>query len=372
MGFFMRPESRSNLVVVFGALAMLAGGVAFTGCGGDEKASCAVGSASCPCTSGGACNPGLSCSASNVCVGPAVVGPTVGLDGGATNDSGILPAVTPPNAEAICANQSALCTKLNECAPLVLKGIYGTLEVCKDRQKISCVDAINAPASGLTSTTVNACLAALPAATCEDLIYRKVSACDIKGTRPNGGACGTDAQCLSGHCTQNNAACGVCAAHVNAGASCVEADDCEPGLDCSAERCVVPGAAGTICSDTQVCKYGLYCLNGSCVNTNTTAGANCADSPFSCNILKGIYCNLAVGKCATLGFVGPGEPCGLVASKFVFCSAGDCIYPSVDADEGICGSYAGDGATCGDTTGCMEPAICIAGRCKLPSSSACL
>jgi hypothetical protein len=251
---------------------------------------------------------------------------------------------------------------------------YGTVERCSARFAISCKDAVKAPDSGLTATTIAACMAALPGATCDDVIYRKVAACAIKGTRSNGMACGTNEQCTTGYCSQSANACGVCSAFVAAGATCTVTEDCQPGLECSvAGRCIVPGGAGMTCSETQTCRYGHFCEAGSCVLTAETAGETCnADLLSSCNVLKGRYCN-GSGVCANIGFAENGDPCGLVAAKFVACSKGECIYPSTVAIEGVCKALAADGATCNDTTSCELPAVCDAGgKCKLPSSAACL
>jgi hypothetical protein len=253
-----------------------------------------------------------------------------------------------------------------------VKEIYGTVEQCTTRFKISCVDAFKAPDSGLTAAAINACAAALPGATCEDLIYRKITACEIKGMRQNGGACGTNEQCQSGYCTQGDQACGVCATYVGAGADCSQTD-CEPGLVCNTgNHCVLPGGAGMNCNDSQPCKYGLYCFGNACATGAATAGATCADTIYACNTLKGIYCDLSVMKCANLGFAPAGDPCGQVSGKFVVCSAGDCSKPSTTATQGLCGSQAGDGVACDANTGCQDPARCVAGHCKLPSSAACL
>ena len=67
-----------------------------------------------------------------------------------------------------------------------MKLLYGTVDRCSARFAISCKDAVKAPDSGLTATTIAACMAALPGASCDDVIYRKVTACAIKGTRGNG------------------------------------------------------------------------------------------------------------------------------------------------------------------------------------------
>src|SRR5450432_3202216 len=131
--------------VVFVAAAMLA-----QGCGGGSAASCAVGKESCPCTPGGACDPGLTC-ASMKCVNLGTVdgGGTAGATGTAGGTAGGGGAgASGGTAEAACANYGAVCQKINDCAPLVVKVGYGTVDKCIARSKLSCMDAFKAPDSG--------------------------------------------------------------------------------------------------------------------------------------------------------------------------------------------------------------------------------
>jgi hypothetical protein len=364
----MRMKAPAGFVVGFLGMVVVGVGVLSQGCGGGGGKSCDVGSESCPCTSGNICNSGLTC-VSKTCVN---LSGGAGSDGGAGGTTGT--AGTSGSIDTACASFDAICQKLNTCAPALVKFNYGTVDECVKRFKISCLDASKAPDSGLTAATISACAAALPAATCEDAIYRKVTACEVKGGRSNGMACGTNEQCSTGHCAQADQACGVCAAFVGAGAACSVDEDCEPGLLCSNDsHCVVPGTAGGVCNTNQPCRLGLYCRNGSCVNGAETPGTTCEPTlTASCDLLKGIYCDSTVGKCANLGFAANGDPCGLVAAKFVSCAAGECIYPTADATQGVCGALAGDGAACDATTLCESPARCLSGHCKLPSSSACL
>jgi hypothetical protein len=361
----------SGLVV--GVLGILVVGVSLlaAGCGGGGSASCAVGTVGCPCTGGGACDPNLTC-ASNRCVNLNTVPDGGGAGTGGAGTSGGTPADA-------CNTFTGYCAKLNACAPLAIKIDYGTVDECNARFKLSCVDATSAPGSGLTATTIAACGAALPDAACADVIYRNVAACNIKGTRANGMACGTNSQCTTGYCAQSDQACGVCSALVGAGNGCMVDDDCQAGFVCNSTNvCVLPGGAGANCTDAQPCGYGFYCLvvagttTGSCAAGVETPGGTCNGTlAASCDLLKGIFCN-ATNTCENLGVASPGDSCGLVGEKLTFCSTGECIYPTVDATEGVCRALAADGATCDAATTCETPAHCVSGKCKLPSSSACL
>jgi len=351
------------------AVAVAGFGLLAAGCG-SSGSSCSVGAEGCPCTAGGACNPGFTC-ASNKCVNLSPDGGGAGTGGGGTGGT----------AASACDTFTAYCEKINQCAPLLVKIGYGAVDECNARFKLSCVDATGAPGSGLTAATISACSTALSGASCSDVLYRKVTACNIAGTRANGMACGNNFQCTTGYCAQSDQACGVCSALVGAGNACMVDDDCEAGLVCnSANVCVLPGSAGGNCTDTQPCAYGLYCLvndtgtnTGSCATVAETPGTTCNPTlAASCDILKGIYCDGSVSKCANLGFASPGDPCGLVGSKYTVCSMGECTYATAAATQGVCGALGADGAACGATTTCESPARCVNGHCALPSSSACL
>jgi hypothetical protein len=348
----MRVRAAVAFVVgALGASAMLAGA-----CGGGGS-SCTAGQESCACTGSGLCDTGLTC-ASNRCVN---LGTTSGADGGGGDPT------------AACSALSAYCQKLNDCAPALVTLAYGTVDECSARLALSCADAVEAPGTGLTATTLAACAAALPGATCPDTIYRAITACRPKGSRANGLACGTDAQCQSGHCAQGDQACGVCAALVNAGDACMVDDDCQPGLVCGGSgACVVPAPAGGACSAAVPCAYGLYCNSGSCASAEETTGDACVPGlPQSCDLLAGLYCDDQTTLCETLGFGQAGDPCGLVGPVYVLCARGQCAYATAAATEGLCGGFAADGAACGDTTPCEAPARCISARCALPSSAQC-
>jgi hypothetical protein len=357
----MRAKAAGKIIVgVLGVVLAVSGFVA-QGCGGGGASSaCTTGSEGCPCTTGGGCDPGLECK-SSLCVD---------LGGGGAGTGG---NSTDPNVA--CADITKYCDKLYACAPLLVNIAYGSKDVCATREKISCKDALTAPDTGLTAKSIADCGTALADATCSDVIYRLVPACQVKGKRDDGGACGTDEQCKSGHCTQNDSACGVCAPLVKAGNTCEADADCEAGLICSDDgHCVRPVAGGSACTANQPCTYGYYCnLAGSCVATTDEPGGQCAESG-SCNLLLNLFCT--AGKtCKSISFAANGATCGAVGSDIVLCGGGDCAGDP-NADTGVCAARAKDGETCGSSStngrDCQAPATCVQGHCKTPSSSACL
>jgi hypothetical protein len=379
------------------------------GCGGSSPAACQAGKERCACTPSGGCDTGLTC-ASKICVsvggpggsggagpagatGGAGAGGAAGVGSGGAGGSGqagaggsgggsagagggAAGAGTSTDANAACASFDVYCQRLNDCVPLLVTLAYGDVPGCTARFRIACVDAFKAPDTGMTAASISTCAAALPGATCEDIIYRNIPACQPKGKRANGAACGANGQCMSGYCAQGTGACGVCATLVAAGGSCLSGDDCQATLECGADgHCVTPGIAGALCDDNHPCRYGYYCTGtGSCATVKTTAGAGCVETG-SCDILKGVFCNGTV--CAKIMTAQGGEPCGVVnMTSVAACFAGECASGTdVNTTEGTCALLAGDGEPCGPAAtppvDCESPSRCINGRCALPSSSSC-
>lgn len=340
------------------------------GCGSSD---CRIGSESCSCTSGGACDPGLTC-ASMKCV--RLAGGTGGATGGGGSGGGAAGAGGSPPAAGFDAGKACddfsktLCEKLNGCASAFLKIIYGDVATCTDRLKVSCLDGAMAMDTGLNQAAVDTCLTAAKAASCTDIIYRQVAACDWKGKRANGQICGTGEQCTSGYCKTNDSACGTCGDHVGAGATCKVDDDCQPGFVCSADtHCVKPGEGGSVCTATQPCKLGFYCRGTSCVEQAQSAGLDCQDAE-GCSLLQGLVCNTRVGKCQTLLFAGAGNVCGFMGNTVTACTAGSNCQNNGQL-TGVCGATAKDGASCSATVPCLPPARCINGNCRLPNSRSC-
>lgn len=328
-----------------------------TGCGGEDGSGKSVGTEGGPCTAGGTCDPGLTC-LSKLCV----------KAGGSPSDGGL------PTGGDPCEAMAVLCERLNSCSSIALQMLFGDLKTCKERQILECRDAYKALGTGLTQATVTACSQALEGASCEQIIEENLPACRTPGQRANGEACGTDDQCKSEYCSNTDAQCGVCADRLKAGVTCTSDDDCQSGMVCNkASKCAIPSAGGTACSETQPCKIGYYCRAGSCAASVTKAGGVCDDAN-SCDLVQGLFCNLQAGRCQSVQMAQAGSTCGFKSEEVILCSAGNCELSGVGT-TGICSALAKDGESCGAAASgveCMYPARCVAGRCKLPSSAACL
>jgi hypothetical protein len=278
------------------------------------------------------------------------------------------------SVDQVCTDfANKVCERFNTCWSFVVSIVWGSQSACASRVKLECLDGAAAPDSTpVTSAAASACLQVIPSITCEDLIYRKFpAACDFKGTRPNGQVCGSGDQCQSGYCSTGPNICGTCAPLAAAGSACREDEDCQPGLTCEANRCVVPGAGGTGCSQNQPCKIGFYCRGGSCAAQATEPGAACTDAQ-SCSFPHGLFCNPAVRVCQRIKVAQAGEACGFVNNELIACGAnGTCNTPSPQALQGVCGAAAADGTACSPTKECIDPARCVNGLCRLPNARSC-
>jgi hypothetical protein len=87
---------------------------------------CSIGNEGCPCTSGGACNPGLACR-SNFCVNLGDDGgPDANLDAGADATDAADAADATDATDAGCVPNGATCTTSGECCSGFCNGICQT------------------------------------------------------------------------------------------------------------------------------------------------------------------------------------------------------------------------------------------------------
>jgi hypothetical protein len=211
------------------------------------------------------------------------------------------------------------------------------------------------------------------------VIASNVPACEIPGQLPLGAACGASTQCASGFCRlPETSFCGKCAARAPEGAECDSDDACGPSLLCNdVAHCTKPSAVGAFCNETHPCLPGLaycsfdntcqrYAAEGkSCNNAGPTAAQPC-NWGLACRPMEG-------GTCMKIKYVAAGEKCGLPSTPGgvpVLClGSASCV-------SGTCKPAGADDAPCtasplGDAAGCVPPALCLAGVCKLPDPASC-
>ena len=164
----------------------------------------------------------------------------------------------------------------------------------------------------------------------------------------------------------------MCGKRVAAGEACDTDDDCLDNGACRQQVCVKYVEAGGTCDDTHPCLPSLYCNSGTCAQP-AAEGASCEVlKQGSCDLLRGLYCDPQTKTCQKIALAGAGESCGLVGGVYTACKAsGTCDTDATLA--GTCKAPAADGASCDLTKGpgCVPPASCVDGLCKLEDPTAC-
>lgn len=269
--------------------------------------------------------------------------------GAVIDDDGGPSKPVPADTAAACkALGTAICAKMESCAPFALRSLYGDRATCEARNVLGCEAPNGASGREASADDVNACASSLPSVSCDDFIARKLgSACTIPGTRKEGEACGDNSQCASTFCAKSSdASCGTCASPTADGDPC-KSGACSDGLVCGEKKAV--------CRKPGTGKPGDSCAQLS-----------------DCDVAHGSGCNDLSKSCMTLEIAESGGPCGadsFAPSKYRVCpAAGTCSA----AVNGQCTPAAADGESCSkDGPGCLLPAVCISGKCTLPAPSSC-
>jgi hypothetical protein len=306
--------------------------------------------------------------------------PDAGADAPVAADAAVPVDVAPDLASAeFCDGYAAkFCGRLLICSRPYLDGVYGDMAGCQQRLELECRTEATLPGSGLTGAAGQACGDAMVAAECEDVLGNSVPACHLKGTLAKGAACGSNTQCASGFCRMPETAfCGKCDTPGAADGPCDSDDSCEFPLRCSAAgRCAKPAVDGELCNETRPCKEGLlFCAADNTCKRRSGEGKACNSSAPAprqpCEI--GFTCRpSANGLCRGIRLVGDGQTCGISASgsTVILCTgSGSCVNQ-------VCRPPGKDGERCtpsplGDSGGCLPPALCLEGLCKLPDPASC-
>jgi hypothetical protein len=306
-------------------------------------------------------------------------GPGAGADGPAAPEAGAVAG----DDLAFCDSYAATrCEHVFGCSAIrpVGQQVYGDIPTCTERLRLLCrIDAAQV-GSGLNQASTSTCMAALGRGRCEDGLAEAIEACQFKGTLAAGVACGTGSQCASGFCrAPETGFCGVCAARAAEGAVCDSDAACELPLLCSeAGRCARPAGEGAFCNESIPCaRDTFYCnLSESSCRRFGLEGAACNEGGTAaearCN--RGLICLPygTVGTCQPERMVPAGQYCGFGSQEVpgIACAAsGSCV-------SNRCLAPGNDGEACtlsprGDSNGCLPPALCVGGTCRLPDPGAC-
>ena len=227
-------------------------------------------------------------------------------------------------AQACAGYASALCAKMQAARRRICRIAHGDMATCVTRRGLGCTEAATAPGSTLTPDLFTACTTQLGSASCDGFSLRNIAACAFAGTRNDGAACAVDWQCRNGRCKRDrDSGCGLCARLLPAGAEC-DQEDCAANLECSdARRCAMPSGPGMPCSEAQPCQSGTYCSTGMCATPAADEGAACQDRN-SCLGQKGLYCDVAMRKCAATRLAQSGQTCGTEAGAAICSASSEC------------------------------------------------
>jgi hypothetical protein len=300
------------------------------------------------------------------------------------------------SAEQACTDLAgAVCTKVSECATPLFNEVYGNVATCQSRQAAACQKGLALPTNGDTPGFAEDCSKSYATATCTNVLQNtQTTACTRTtfGTVGDGGACGTDGQCLSGKCqTDSTTGCGKCIEPLGAGQTCQSTSDCQSGLTCvvtatnpTASTCVAPAASGKPCSNTSPvtpCQSGLLCVSGTCT-APLAAGSACDPKASQCDAASGYWCTPVGTRCVPVLYAAAGQPCGYdsTTGDLTACSGGGgggllgaCMNIDKTTGKGTCAGAAADGAPCDNTNGpfCMPPALCLNGACTVVDPATC-
>ena len=228
------------------------------------------------------------------------------------------------------------------------------------------LSVLQAPGSGFTPESFEACAKAYGSADCDQLLVFgfRPSACQIAGTLDNGAACGDGSQCRSGACaTEYFQMCGVCADRVPAGGHCSKLGQCPAGQDCvSPGTCMTLAGEGKSCSQAP-CGGELKCVDGIC-KAPLLAGAACATDKDYCDVAIGLHCDSTTQTCVDLSAAALGAVC---SNGETCLASGSCNAEKFPA---VCEAATEDGSACSSNT-CKYPALCHNKVCTLSNPAAC-
>ncbi len=233
-------------------------------------------------------------------------GTSMGIDEGGHMEPADAPNAPLTKRKACRDYLAVLCARQGDCSGPATG--YGCLQ-----RQAKCPDFLFSPGSTRTIESVEACLPAIRAMSCDDISIVKYPACSTPGTKMPGEACAFNTQCESLSCGAGygNADCDTCARAAKSGESCTgSAVTCEGGLVCMGS-CEAPtthvtvGKNGDPCDQFMPCDTGLVCAGTS---PNASSGFCAAAPRVGEKCVYAVYRNpsLPIPTCAVLPRVARG------------------------------------------------------------------
>lgn len=265
------------------------------------------------------------------------------------------------------------------CEALVRCDVYPDLEACLAAIDVVGDDlraAFEAGHASYDPSAAAACHSALEQVSCEELaISPDLADCDVwGGTVPDGGDCGTGAECASAFCDQ-----GDCDPALSCCVGTCAAEELEPGVpiagDCSTAACVpeaycdeavAPATCRALVAVDQPCAEGqcesdLYCrvtdaLAGTGVCSRLPVEGEACDPGYPVCARADNWCDPADNRCHKLAAVG--EACDEVSDN--------CVPYAWCSPEGRCQALPGEGEPCLDWPPCLGDLECVDDTCAIP------
>jgi hypothetical protein len=282
--------------------------------------------------------------------------------------SGHPSAPVDPSCSAMAA---AHCSLIESCLPIFLRTEFGNVDSCIERLTVSCAAYAKWPGTSFTSVKMDRCAQAAREARCDNLQVTLDAACSIEpGALPEGAACYSASQCMSGSCNVaflpdgTTSGCGKCTKGCGDGSVCLPPATCI--VSASGMTCRPPLPEGAPCTPGAICAIGLTCIASVC-SKPAGEGARCAGAS-ECDVFQELAC--VDETCRKVTVVQAGEGC---SAPGVRCGSGTyCGAATPSSSTPSCMAYAADGSPCSDMgLRCQGPAICAGGACKLPADLVC-
>jgi hypothetical protein len=352
-----RPRGAS--AALFAALALLAGCSSSSGAGGSDGGAGVA-------ESGASEDGGGGTDASTGDASGPVSGEAGASEGGGAADAG--------NADRACADYvAAFCGRYKACSNYWFLRQYGDDATCQARNLIGCAGQFAARGTTWTPAGLEACVAAIPTASCQELIMlnRLPAACTpAPGTLAMGESCAVDAQCQGQVCLFGGfGSCGTCQTVSPVNSICVDSSECAAGTVCAGSSspgsCTTYAAEGGSCNGVP-CAPWLLCQNGVCGKPEGVGGT-CSSDPNAldpCDNFGGILCDSTMMKCVAPVPDPTNQSCagGSICSASYSCATdGSCIPPIKEGDD--CAVLSGPS--------CLAPSRCDNGICTLPDPARC-
>jgi hypothetical protein len=276
------------------------------------------------------------------------------MDAGADADAD--PKLANPVDSAIEHLAAASCERNFLCSPVWMEYKAGTKEACAIEVGRVLRWEAALPGAGFSVAALEECIDELARVGCDAASY----AC-VYGTRMDGAACASGAQCRSGWCTGDAASCGSCVPEPDRSGKCATDANCFYESHCSnEEHCELDFREGHSCTREAECDVYLSCIGGACVPNDQGQGERCGDSIGLCDQFHA-QLTCAGGTCRFASFANPGEAC----PELGWCrGGGGCL-------DNVCQSGPAPGAPCEDDSNCGWQAFCSHGTCLIPGGDPC-